>query len=121
MEFLRWVSLVLNDPVFTKQTDGHQGNRRRSRGSSASASRPASRSIPSKLPPDITAAIDDGIEDGRKAVLAQMAKGSGVDRNGWGLSSDLGYKDTDWLERARYGLIAVLGPCRPAHTLARSA
>ena len=23
VEFLRWVSLVLNDPVFTKQTDGH--------------------------------------------------------------------------------------------------
>ena len=39
-----------------------------------------------------------------------MEKGSGVERNGWGLSSDLGYKDTDWLERARYGLIAVLAP-----------
>ena len=37
-------------------------------------------------------------------------KGSGVDRNGCGLSSDLGYKDTDWLDRARYGLIAVLAP-----------
>ena len=29
---------------------------------------------------------------------------------GRGMSSDLGYKDTDWLERARYGLIAVLAP-----------
>ena len=24
VEFLRWVSLVLNDPIFTKQTDGHK-------------------------------------------------------------------------------------------------
>jgi hypothetical protein len=64
----------------------------------------------SKLSPAVTAAIEEGIEDGHKDVLAAMAKGSGVDRNGWGLSSDLGYKDSDWNERARYGLIAVLGP-----------
>ena len=43
-------------------------------------------------------------------MLALISKGSGVDRNGWGLSSDLGYKDTDWLDRARYGYIAVLAP-----------
>jgi hypothetical protein len=30
--------------------------------------------------------------------------------NGWSLATDLGYKDTDWLDRARYGYIAVFGP-----------
>jgi hypothetical protein len=30
--------------------------------------------------------------------------------NGWLLSSDLGFKDSDWVGRARYGPIAVLGP-----------
>jgi hypothetical protein len=109
VEFLRWISLVLNDPVFTKQTDGHheitaftQFERL-----GLKAGQPFD---PSKLPADIATAVNSGIEDGRKAVMAQMEKGSGVERNGWGLSSDLGYKDTDWLERARYGLIAVLAP-----------
>ena len=110
VEFLRWVSLVLNDPVFTKQTDGHQEitafTRFERLGLKTGQPFDPSRAIPGEL----KTAIDAGIEDGRKDVLAQMAKGSGVERNGWGLSSDLGYKDTDWLERARYGLIAVLAP-----------
>ena len=109
IDFMRWVSLVLNDPVFTKQIDGHQEIMAFSRFErlGLKAGQPFD---PSKLPTELTTAIDAGIEDGRKDVLALMAKGSGVERNGWGLSSDLGYKDTDWLERARYGLIAVLAP-----------
>ena len=38
-----------------------------------------------------------------------------------GMSSDLGYKDTDWLDRARFGLIAVLGPVPSRSHTARSA
>ena len=29
---------------------------------------------------------------------------------GWLLGTDLGYRDTDWVTRAAYGLVAVLGP-----------
>ena len=109
VEFLRWVSLVLNDPVFTKQIDGHHEITAFTRFErlGLKAGQPFD---PSKLSAELTTAINAGIEDGRKDVLALMAKGSGVERNGWGLSSDLGYKDTDWLDRARYGLIAVLAP-----------
>jgi hypothetical protein len=39
-----------------------------------------------------------------------MERGVGVNVNGWLLSSDLGYKESHWVDRARYGLIAVLGP-----------
>jgi hypothetical protein len=60
-------------------------------------------------------------EPGKLSVTALMEKGSGVDRNGWGMSSDLGYKDTDWLDRARFGLIAVLGPVPSRSHTARSA
>jgi hypothetical protein len=109
VEFLRWVSLVLNDPVFTKQTDGHQEITAFTRFERLGL-KTGQPFDPSRLSGELKTAIDAGIEDGRKDVLAQMAKGSGVERNGWGLSSDLGYKDTDWLERARYGLIAVLAP-----------
>jgi hypothetical protein len=109
VEFLRWVSLILNDKSFTKQDDGYHERTAfvRFERLGLKAGAPFD---PSKLPPAITAAIELGIEDGHKDVLALMAMGGGVDRNGWGLSSDLGYKDSDWLERARYGLIAVLGP-----------
>ena len=54
-------------------------------------------------------AIESGIEDGRNEVKALIANASGINRNGWGLFTDLGYKDTDWLDRARYGYIAVVG------------
>jgi len=109
VEFLRWVGLVLNDPSFTKQTDGHKEIE-----AFARFERLGLKAVtpfdPEKLTPAIKAAVEGGIEDGRKEVVAQIAKGSGVQRNGWDFSSDLGYKDTDWLERARYGLIAVLAP-----------
>jgi hypothetical protein len=109
VDFLRWVSLVLNDKSFTKQEDGYEERMAFERFArlGLKAGLPFD---PSGLSPAVTAAIEEGIEDGRKGVLAAMAKGAGVDRNGWGLSSDLGYKDSDWNERARYGLIAVLGP-----------
>ena len=37
--------------------------------------------------------------------------------NGWLLDTDLGYRDSDWEERAGMGLLAVLGPVplRSAH------
>jgi hypothetical protein len=100
---------VLNDNSFTKQDDGYHERTAFERferlGLKAGVPFDAS-----KLSPGITAAVGEGIEDGRKEALALMARGSGVERNGWGLSSDLGYKDSDWVDRARYGLIAVLGP-----------
>ena len=86
VEFLRWVSLVLNDPVFTKQTDGYQEITAFTRFERLGL-KTGQPFDPSKLAPDIAAAVNSGIEDGRKAVMAQMEKGSGVERNGWGLSS----------------------------------
>ena len=108
-DFLRWASLVLNDSSFTKQTDGYH---------EVTAFecferlglKSGSEFDPSSLSPAIAEAVKAGIEDGRQAVKDLIAKGSGVNRNGWGLSSNLGYKDSDWLDRARYGYIAVLGP-----------
>jgi hypothetical protein len=108
-DFLRWVSLILNDNSFTKQEDGYHERAAFERFERLGL-KGGVEFDPSALSGEIAAAVEAGIEDGRKDVLAEMAKGSGVNRNGWGLSSDLGYKDSDWLERARYGLIAVLGP-----------
>ncbi len=108
-DFLRWVSLVLNDPTFTKQTDGHKEIEAFSRFERLGL-KAGSQFDPSALSPEIAQAIDAGIDDGHAEALALMAKGSGVNRNGWGMSSSLGYKDTDWVNRARYGLIAVLAP-----------
>ena len=108
-DFLRWVSLVLNDKSFTKQEDGYHERMafERFERVGLKAGMPFD---PSLLSLAVMAAVGEGIEDGRTEVQAQMSRGSGVERNGWGLSSDLGYRDSDWLERARYGLIAVLGP-----------
>jgi hypothetical protein len=109
VEFLRWVSLVLDDPTFTKQTDGYAERMafQRFERLGLKAGQPFDLD---KLPEDIKDAVAAGIEDGRAEVLALMQRGDGADVNGWGLSSDIGYKDTDWVNRARYGLIAVLGP-----------
>ena len=109
LSFLHWVNLILNDKSFTKQKDGHKEIEAFARFErlgvvTGRAFDPSGRS------PEIRAAIEAGIEDGRKEVLALIAKGSGINVNGWGLSSDLGYQDTNWLDRARFGLIAVLGP-----------
>jgi hypothetical protein len=109
LDFLRWASLVLNDPVFTKQTDSHQEVVAFSRFEKLGL-KAGSPFDPSCFSPEVVKAIEAGIEDGRNDVKTLIAKGSGVNRNGWGLSSDLGYKDTDWLDRARYGYIAVLAP-----------
>jgi hypothetical protein len=107
-DFLRWVSLVLNDPTFTKQEDGyHERNaflRFERLGLKAGAA-----FDPSKLPPEVVAAVEAGIEEGRKEA-AQAFASTGRDMKGWRLASDLGYKDTDWTARAGNGLIAVLAP-----------
>jgi hypothetical protein len=109
VEFLRWVSLVLNDASFTKQTDGHQEIEAFARFKWLGLE--AGKAFdPEKLTPTIKAAVEEGIEDGRKDVLAQIAKGFGVQRNGWSFSNDLGYRDTDWLQRARWGFIAIGAP-----------
>src|SRR5215467_14041761 len=107
-DFLRWVSLVLNDGSFTKQEDGY-----RERTAFARFERLGLKAgipfDPSKLSPEIVAAIEAGIEEGRKEAL-QAFLGVGKDMKGWRLSTDLGYKNTDWALRAGFGLIAVLRP-----------
>ena len=109
LDFLRWASLVLNDPVFTKQADSHQELVAFTRFERLGL-KTGSSFDPSVFPPEIVKAIESGIEDGRNEVKALIAKESEINRNGWGLFTDLGYQDTDWLDRARYGYIAVLGP-----------
>ncbi|MNJ11494.1 hypothetical protein D3C77_56690 [compost metagenome] len=108
-DFLRWVSLILNDPSFSKQADGHKELEAFARFAQLGlkAGQPFD---PDSLPAPIQAAIDAGIEDGKKAVLAQIDQGLGANMNGWSMSTDLGYRDSDWLMRAVYGYIAILGP-----------
>jgi hypothetical protein len=110
LDFLRWVSLVLNDPTFTKQADGHAEIEAFARFERLGlrADQPFDGT---RLPPAIQAAIEAGIEDGRNEVLAFVERGAGgIDMNGWSLTTDLQYHDSDWLQRAYYGLIAILGP-----------
>jgi hypothetical protein len=109
VEFLRWVSLVLNDPIFTKQADGHAEIEAFAR--FARLGLKAGQTFdPDKLSSEMKAAIETGIEDGRRDVLALIQRGFGQEINGWTFSNDLGYKDSDWLNRARFGYIAILGP-----------
>jgi uncharacterized protein DUF1214 len=108
-EFLRWVSLVLNNPTFTKQTDGHAEIEAFARFARL-ALRAGQIFDPDKLSAEMKAAIEAGIEDGHKNVLALIERDAGVAMNGWTFFSDLGYKDTDWLNRARFGYIAILAP-----------
>ena len=108
-EFLRWVSLVLNDPTFTKQTDGHAEIEAFAR--FARLGLKAGQTFdPDKLSAEMKAAIEAGIEDGHKEVLALIESDGGLQMNGWTFFTDLGYKDTEWLNRARFGYIAILGP-----------
>ena len=109
VDLLRWVSLVLNDPSFTKQTDSHKEITALARFERLGL-KAGSPFDPAKLTPEVVAAIEEGIKDGKKDVLALSDEGAGVERNGWDFSSDLDYRDTDWRQRARYGLIAVLAP-----------
>jgi hypothetical protein len=109
VEFLRWVSLVLNDPSFTKQTDGYREVVAFSKFErlGLKAGTPFD---PAGLSPAVLKAVEEGIAEARADVLALFAEGQGVERNSWNFSSDLGYKDTNWRARAAYGLIAVLAP-----------
>ena len=53
------------------------------------------------------------MEEGINAACAEATKAfraMGQDMNGWRLSTDLGYRDTNWPLRAGYGMYAVLGP-----------
>ncbi len=109
VDFLRWVSLILNDTSFTKQTDGQKEIEAFARFERLGL-KAGETFDPEKLTPAIKAAVEDGIEEGHKEVLALLAKGVGVSRNGWEFSSDLGYKDTDWQQRALWGLIAIFAP-----------
>jgi hypothetical protein len=109
VEFLRWVSLVLNDPTFTKQTDSQAEIEAFAR--FARVGLKAGQTFdPDRLTLEIKAAIETGIEDGRKEVLALIESDAGLQMNGWTLLTDLGYKNTDWLNRARWGYIAILAP-----------
>jgi hypothetical protein len=109
MDFLRWVSLILNDPSFTKQTDGHKEIEAFARFEWLGL-KSGETFDPDKLSPAIKAAVEAGIEDGRNAVIARISQVTGIDMNGWSLTTDLGYKDTDWVDRARYGYIAICTP-----------
>ncbi|MCX6915571.1 MAG: DUF1254 domain-containing protein [Verrucomicrobia bacterium] len=109
VEFLRWVSLVLNDTSFTKQTDGNKEIEAFARFQRLGL-KAGETFDPEKLTPAINAAVEEGIEDGRKEVMALLAKGVGVHQHGWEFMTDLGYKDTDWQQRALWGLIAMFGP-----------
>lgn len=120
VDFLRWVSLVLNDNSFTKQEDGYHERTAFARFERLGL-KAGSPFDPSGLSPAIVAAINAGIEEGRKEAT-QAFLGLGKDMKGWRLSTDLGYKDTDWVLRAGCGLIAVLGPVPSrSHTAALSA
>jgi len=103
-DFLRWASLVLNDASFTKQADGHKEIEAFAQFERLGL-KAGETFDPQKLAPDIRA----GMEEGRNDMLARINQ-IGIDMNGWSLDSDLGYKDTDWLDRALYGYVAVLGP-----------
>lgn len=109
-DFLRWVSLVLNDPSFTKQDDGYQERLAFER--FARVGLKAGQAFePERYPAAIRAALEAGIEDGVQAVKARIAQGLGTAMgNGWTLSSDLEYQDTDWLLRAVYGSITIAAP-----------
>ncbi len=109
MDFMRWVSLVLNDPSFTKQEDGYKEINALARFERIGL-KAGTTFDPSLLAPEIKLAIEEGIEEGRKDAMALADKGTGVDRNGWDFSNDLRYKDTDWEQRAFYGLLALLAP-----------
>jgi hypothetical protein len=119
MEFLQWVSLILNDPSFTKQADGHKEIAALARFErlGLKAGLPFD---PSGLSPTLQAAVADGIEDAVKVLKEQLTKGMGKPMNGWSLATDLGYHDTHWLRRALAGYVAVLGPVPVrSHTAAR--
>ena len=107
-DFLRWVSLVLNDKSFTKQEDGYHERDAFARFEKLGLKAGAPFD-PSKLPADVVAAVEAGIEEGRKEAT-QAFLGVGKDMKGWRLGTDLGYKDTNWVLRAGNGLIAVLAP-----------
>jgi hypothetical protein len=109
LDYLRWVSLVLNDPSFTKQTDGHKEITALARFErlGLKAGTPFD---PTGMTPEITAAIDAGIEDAKQEVLDGMAMNFTEGPNGWKFDNDLGYRDTNWQWRAWAGLQAVLSP-----------
>jgi hypothetical protein len=108
VEFLRWVSLVLNDPTFTKQEDGYAERTalQRFERLSLKVGQPFDAD---KWPTEIRTAVEAGIDDGR-AEATKAFKALGQDMHGWRLSTDVGYRDTDWPLRAGYGMFAFLGP-----------
>lgn len=109
MDYMRWISLVLNDPTFTKQADGYKEINAFKQFERIGL-KAGTTFDPSQLTPEIKEAIEKGIDEGRKEAMALMSKGLGVNRNGWDISSDIGIKDTDWVKRAFFGILMVLGP-----------
>jgi hypothetical protein len=108
LDFLRWVSLVLNDSSFTKQTDSYHEVTAFKRFERLGL-KVGSPFDPDQLSPEIVAAIEEGIEEGKKEVVAMMFENPAADRNGWIYDTDVGYKDSNWRQRAFYGLKGVLG------------
>ena len=112
LDYLRWVSLVLNDPSFTKQTDGHKEITALARFErlGLTAGTPFD---PTGMTPEITAAIDAGIEDAKQEVLDGMAMNFTEGPNGWKFDNDLGYRDTNWQWRAWAGFAGCSLPRLP--------
>ena len=73
VDFLRWVSLVLNDTSFTKQTDGHKEIEALAKFERLGL-KAGETFDPEKLSPAIKAAVEEGIEAARKEVLALNVK-----------------------------------------------
>ncbi len=72
VDFLRWVSLVLNDPSFTKQTDSHREVTALARFERLGL-KVGTPFDPAGLTPEIAAAVEAGIEEGKQEVLEGMA------------------------------------------------
>jgi len=108
VEFLRWVSLVLDDPTFTKQQDGY-AERMAFQHFERLGLKAGQPFDAAKWPAGIRAAVEAGIEDGR-AEATKAFQALGQDMQGWRLATDVGYRDTDWPLRAGSGMYTVLGP-----------
>jgi hypothetical protein len=71
MEFLRWVSLVLNDPTFTKQEDGYAERTAFQRFERLGLK--AGQSFdPDKLPAEIRTAVEEGIDEARAEATKSL-------------------------------------------------
>jgi hypothetical protein len=120
--YARWRPLMVGSqfnapgPPFTKQGDGYAGRTAFQRFERLGL-KAGQAFDPDKLPAAIRTAVAEGIDEAR-AEATKAFRAPGQEMNGWRLSTDLGYRDTNWAVRAGAGLYAVRGPvpsrARPA-------